>query len=77
MSDTIDVHLTLTRDEPNSMNFEDTYSGLADILVQVRDRREGERNPIRKHRWLRAPWKIFPEDGPYQKEGRISCPPHS
>ena len=31
MSDPIDVRLTLTRDEPNSMNFEDTYSGLADI----------------------------------------------
>jgi len=31
MSDTIDVHLTLTRDNPNSMNFEDTYSGLGDV----------------------------------------------
>jgi len=31
MSDTIDVRLTLTRDEPNSMNFEDTYKGLADV----------------------------------------------
>ena len=31
MSDTIDVHLTLTRDKPNSMNFTDTYSGLEDI----------------------------------------------
>src|SRR6185436_6695804 len=31
MSQTIDVHLTLTRDEPNSMNFEDTYSGLGDV----------------------------------------------
>jgi hypothetical protein len=31
MSDTIDVHLTLTRDKPNSMNFEDMYSGLGDV----------------------------------------------
>jgi len=31
MSDTIDVRLTLTRDEPNSMNFEDTYEGLGDL----------------------------------------------
>jgi len=31
VSDTIDVHLTLTRDNPNSMNFLDTYSGLQDI----------------------------------------------
>jgi hypothetical protein len=31
MSDTIEVQLTLTRDKPNSMNFEDTYSGLEDV----------------------------------------------
>ena len=31
MSDTIVVHLTLARDTPNSMNFEDTYAGLPDI----------------------------------------------
>jgi hypothetical protein len=31
MSDTIDIHLTLTRDKPNSMNFGDTYSGLPDV----------------------------------------------
>ena len=31
MSDTIEVHLTLTSDKPNSMNFEDTYSGLEDV----------------------------------------------
>lgn len=31
MSQTIDVHLTLTRDEPNSMNFEDTHFGLKDV----------------------------------------------
>jgi hypothetical protein len=30
LSETIDVHLTLTRDKPNSMNFEDTYAGLPD-----------------------------------------------
>jgi hypothetical protein len=28
MDDRIEVHLKLTRDKPNSMNFEDTYSGL-------------------------------------------------
>ncbi|HZC22400.1 MAG TPA: hypothetical protein VE866_03610 [Candidatus Binatia bacterium] len=28
MDDTVEVHLALTRDTPNSMNFEDTYSGL-------------------------------------------------
>jgi hypothetical protein len=31
MSETIDVHLTLTCDKPNSMDFTDTYSGLGDI----------------------------------------------
>ena len=31
MSDTFDVRLTLTRDKPNSMNFQDTYDGLKDI----------------------------------------------
>jgi hypothetical protein len=31
MSDTIDVHLTLTRDNPNTINFEDTHSGLGDV----------------------------------------------
>ena len=31
MSETIDVHLTLTRDKPNSMTFEDTYAGLTDL----------------------------------------------
>lgn len=30
MSDTIEVHLTLTRDTPTSMNFQDTYDGLPD-----------------------------------------------
>jgi hypothetical protein len=30
-SDTFDVHLTLGRDTPNSMDFRDTYSGLNDI----------------------------------------------
>jgi hypothetical protein len=28
MSATFDVHLTLTTDKPNSMNFEDTYEDL-------------------------------------------------
>jgi hypothetical protein len=31
ISETIDVHLTLTRDKPNSMHFEDTYAGLANV----------------------------------------------
>jgi hypothetical protein len=31
MGDTIDVQLRLTRDKPNSMNFQDTYTGLGDI----------------------------------------------
>jgi hypothetical protein len=31
MSEAIEVHLTLTRDKPNSMNFLDTYSGLENI----------------------------------------------
>ena len=34
-SDTIDVHLTLTCDTPNSMDFRDTYSGLNDIWYKV------------------------------------------
>jgi len=35
MSDTIEVHLSLTRDKPNSMDFRDTYSGLGDIWYKV------------------------------------------
>jgi hypothetical protein len=31
MSETIDVQLTLTRDKPNSMHFEDVYKGLDKI----------------------------------------------
>jgi hypothetical protein len=31
MSDTIDVHLTLTRDNPSTMNFEDTHCGLEGV----------------------------------------------
>ena len=31
MGDTIDVHLTLARDKPNTMDFRDTYAGLRDI----------------------------------------------
>jgi len=31
MKNSFDVHLTLTCDTPNSMNFGDTYSGLADV----------------------------------------------
>src|SRR5215469_1293405 len=35
MSSTFDVHLTLTRDTPNSMDFRDTYSGLEDIWYKI------------------------------------------
>lgn len=35
MSDTIDVHLTLTRDKPNTMDFRDTYEGLQDVWYKV------------------------------------------
>jgi len=31
MGETFEVNLTLTRDKPNSMNFEDTYSGLGEV----------------------------------------------
>ena len=31
MDGTLEVHLTLTRDTPNSMNFKDTYSGLDSV----------------------------------------------
>ena len=31
MNETFEVRLTLTRDKPNSMSFEDTYSGLERI----------------------------------------------
>jgi len=31
MSSTIKVHLTLSADTPNSMNFLDTYAGLENI----------------------------------------------
>src|SRR5215472_3325988 len=31
MSDMIDIRLSLTRDQPNSMDFRDTYAGLIDI----------------------------------------------
>lgn len=35
MSDTFDVHLTLTCDTPHSMDFRDTYAGLDDIWYKV------------------------------------------
>jgi hypothetical protein len=34
-SETIEVHLTLTCDQPNSMNFTDTYAGLGDVWYKV------------------------------------------
>ena len=33
-SDTFEVHLTLTCDQPNSMNFLDTHAGLEDIWYE-------------------------------------------
>jgi hypothetical protein len=35
MSDLIEVHLSLTRDSPNSMDFRDTYFGLEDIWYRI------------------------------------------
>ena len=35
MSDTIDVHLTLTRDKPNTMDFRDTYAGVEDFWYKI------------------------------------------
>jgi hypothetical protein len=34
-SETTEVHLTLTCDQPNSMNFVDTYAGLDHIWYKV------------------------------------------
>ncbi len=44
MSKTIDVHLTLTADTPNSMNFLDTYEGLDDIWYEFSVDAEGNVN---------------------------------
>jgi hypothetical protein len=33
--DTFDVHLTLTRDKPNSMDFRDTYRGLENVWYKI------------------------------------------
>ena len=41
MAETIDVHLTLTADTPNSMNFNDTYSGLNGIWYRFSADAEG------------------------------------
>jgi|SRR5690348_15663773 len=41
MGDTIAVSLTLTRDKPNSMNFEDTYSGLSDVWYKFESDTQG------------------------------------
>jgi hypothetical protein len=35
MGDTFDVHLTLTCDKPNSMDFRDTYAGLENVWYKV------------------------------------------
>lgn len=35
MNDRIEIKLTLTRDEPNSMDFRDTYEGLNDIWYKL------------------------------------------
>ena len=52
MSDTIDVHLTLTRDKPNSMNFEDTYSGLGDVWYKLEVDAKGNVSLFAKRKWL-------------------------
>ena len=41
MEDTFEVHLTLTCDKPNSMSFEDTYSGLDRIWYKCESDRNG------------------------------------
>jgi hypothetical protein len=41
MTDTIEVHRTLTSDKPNSMNFADTYSGLEDVWYKFETDAEG------------------------------------
>jgi len=41
MSETIDVHLSLTRDKPNTMNFEDTYAGLSDAWYKFESDAKG------------------------------------
>jgi len=41
MDDKIEVHLTLTRDKPNSMNFMDTYAGLDRIWYKFESDAKG------------------------------------
>jgi len=41
MEDEIDVRLILTRDQPNSMNFSDTYQGLDDIWYKFESDKNG------------------------------------
>ena len=41
MSETFDVHLTLTVDEPSSMNFLDTYEGLDDVWYRFETDAQG------------------------------------
>ena len=41
MSDTIEVHLTLTRDTPTSMKFQDTYDGLGDAWYKFEADKKG------------------------------------
>lgn len=44
MAGTFDVHLTLTTDRPNSMNFLDTYEGLNDIWYEFSADAQGNVN---------------------------------
>lgn len=37
----LEVHLSLTRDTPNSMNFEDTYAGLKEIWYKFEPDADG------------------------------------
>ena len=41
MEETFDVHLTLTKDSPNSMNFMDTYVGLDKAWYKFETDEEG------------------------------------
>jgi hypothetical protein len=41
MNETFEVRLTLTRDKPNSMSFEDTYSGLERIWYKFEASADG------------------------------------
>jgi hypothetical protein len=49
MSDTFEVHLTLTVDEPNSMNFLDTYTGLNNPWYKFEADKDGNVTLLANH----------------------------